>query len=102
MRIEDKLKDCIGFDWDHGNGEKNWIKHQVTQIESEQVFLNGPVIAESTDQELKEIRFLALGMTNKNRSLTVIFTVRKNLIRVISARNMSKKERSFYEQKENT
>ena len=43
-----------------------------------------------------EVRFLALGKTNINRSLFIAFTLRNNLILAISARDMSQKEREVY------
>jgi len=46
----------------------------------------------------QEPRYAALGKTEDGRRLTVIFTVRGNLIRVISARDMSRRERRIYEQ----
>jgi uncharacterized protein len=94
--LEDILKYCSGFEWDEGNGTKNGQKHQVSKGEAEQVFFNEPLlIFDSTG--LQEKRYLALGTTNKERLLAIIFTVRKRkLVRVISARNMSRKERNAY------
>jgi len=90
------LKNCIGFDWDEGNQNKNWQKHLVTKIEAEQVFFNEPLLIFNSIG-LAEERFFALGKTNKNRLLAIIFTVRnKSFVRVISARSMSRKERSAY------
>ncbi len=94
----DILKNCEGFDWDDGNSEKNWNKHKVRNGEVEQLFFNYPLVVSKDERHsLKEQRFLALGITEDHRLLAVIFTVRKTkLIRVISARDMSKKERSAY------
>lgn len=85
------------FDWDKGNTEKNWIKHKVTPSECEQIFFNQPlIIAEDIRHSEQEKRFYALGHTDFNRLLFVSFAVRGNLIRVVSARNMSRKERKAY------
>jgi uncharacterized DUF497 family protein len=89
-----------GFEWDKGNEQKN-VKHGVTPAEAEQAFMNEPIII--TPDILhsgNEQRYRALGMTNDGRQLTVIFTVRNNdtLLRVISARDMHRKERALYEQ----
>lgn len=94
------IKNCVGFDWDNGNESKNWEKHKVSKVESEQVFFNDPLlIFEST--KLDEERYLALGKTNSKRYLAIVFAVRKQMfIRVISARPMSKKERRVYEYEE--
>jgi uncharacterized DUF497 family protein len=86
MDISKKLIKCIGFTWDKANSEKNWLKHSVTPSECEQIFFNTPLID----------RYYALGKTEKNRWLFIVFTVRKNHVRVISARNMNKKERQVY------
>ncbi|MEY3695972.1 MAG: hypothetical protein RL083_1797 [Pseudomonadota bacterium] len=90
----------VGFEWDSGNHRKNEVKHGVTQVEAEEIFFNNPLLISTDDKHSeKESRYLALGKTNKNRGLTVIFTLRKNgtLIRVISARDQHRKERNFYE-----
>ena len=89
-----------GFDWDEGNARKN-EKHGVTQAEVEQVFLNTPLLlADDTKHSRNEPRFHALGRTDLERRLHITFTVRGNgtVIRPISARNMSRKERTIYEQ----
>ena len=76
---------------------KNWIKHNISPFESEQVFFNKPLIIENDDEHsLTEQRFYALGQTDNRRMLFIVFTVRKSLIRIISARDMSKKERIIY------
>ena len=87
-----------GFQWDKWNRDKIWKKHGVSTGEAEQVFFNGPFfIGPEKHSSDKEIRYLSSGATNLNRKLTIIFTIRKNLIRVISARDMSKKDRREYE-----
>ncbi|MFY7992068.1 MAG: BrnT family toxin [Bacteriovoracaceae bacterium] len=98
MSAEDLLKNCEGFEWDQGNEQKNWDLHKVKKTESEQVFLNQPLIVFDTYSQNDEKRYLALGTTNSGRFLTIVFTIReKKLIRVISARDMSRKERKAYE-----
>jgi uncharacterized DUF497 family protein len=88
-----------GFEWDVGNEAKSQDKHAVGCNEAEQVFLNAPlkVLFDPAHSET-EPRFHAFGQTDARRLLTVAFTVRGDLIRVISARPMSRKERKFYEQ----
>ncbi len=91
------LHDCIGFDWDKGNIDKNWIKHEVSPSECEQIFFNHPLLIQDDLVHSKiEKRFYALGKTDLKRRLFIVFTIRKNLIRVISARDMSRKERKVY------
>ena len=89
-----------GFDWDEGNARKN-EKHGVSKAEVEQVFLNAPLLlAEDLKHSQRELRFHALGRTDLDRRLHITFTERGNgtLIRPISARVMSRKERAVYEQ----
>jgi len=86
------------FDWDKGNLNKNWKKHKITNEETEQIFFNEPLkVFEDFKHSGIEKRLVAYGKTDEGRSLTVIFTLRQGRIRVISARNQSKKERKHYE-----
>ena len=79
------------------NVQKNWEKHKVTPVESEQAFFNSPLTIVKDINHLKaEERFYALGKTDQNRRLFIVFTLRQKLIRVISSRDMSKKERKIY------
>jgi uncharacterized DUF497 family protein len=94
------LAKITGFDWDDGNTRKN-EKHGVSMAESEQVFFNAPLLLlQDMKHSDKEPRFHALGKTDKTRLLHVAFTLREGgeKIRVISARDMHRKERGIYEQ----
>ncbi len=95
------LQKCTGFEWDQYNSQKNWEKHKVTPAECEQVFFNRPiVIVEDIKHSQSEKRFYALGTTDLRRKLFIVFTIRNNLILVISSRNMSRKEKRSYEKYE--
>jgi uncharacterized DUF497 family protein len=95
--IEEYLPDFIGFDWDKGNLDKNRLKHHVEAHEAEQVFFNDPLVVISDQKHsVSEDRFAAFGKTNDGRKLAIVFTKRINLLRVISVRDMNKKERKFY------
>lgn len=95
--MQNIFQNIEGFQWDEGNIEKNWIKHNVLHIECEQVFLNSPlIIADDVKHSQKEKRWFALGRTESDRRIFIVFTIRKNLIRVISARDMNKKEKRKY------
>ena len=86
-----------GFDWDAGNSEKNWQKHGVSVGECEETFFNQPLlVAFDAAHSLGEARHFALGRTNQGRLLFIAFTYRGTKIRVISARDMSRKERMIY------
>jgi hypothetical protein len=91
------LSSVLGFDWDENNRDKNWIAHQVTVGESEEVFFNLPLLLlPDTAHSQTETRYYVLGQTDAGRQLFISFTIREDKIRVISARDMSKKERVIY------
>jgi len=93
------LTKITGFDWDEGNARKN-EKHGVSMAEAEQVFFNIPLLVlEDMKHSRMEPRFHALGKTDKVRLLHITFTLRGagEKIRVISARDMHRKERAIYE-----
>ena len=90
--------DVTEFDWDDGNAEKNWLRHRVSQAESEQVFFNRPlVVAEDELHSGTELRHYALGRTDAGRLLFVVYTLRGEKVRIISARDMIRRERKEYE-----
>ena len=94
------VENCEGFEWDEGNSNKNFYLHNVTDGECEDVFFNLPLItADDKAHSAVEKRFFALGKTDAKRRLFIAFTVRNKLIRVISARNMTKSENRKYAEK---
>ncbi len=97
MGIHDDLARCVGFAWDDGNEGKNWEKHRVADGEAEEIFFNDPMVA-GTDvaHSKRERRYFALGRTDTGRLLFVVFTIRKNLVRVVSARDMTRRELRRY------
>ena len=93
------LAKITSFDWDEGNARKN-EKHGVSTSETEQVFFNTPLLVlEDIKHSRKELRFHALGKTDTGRLLHITLTLRGagDKIRVISARDMHRKERAIYE-----
>jgi uncharacterized DUF497 family protein len=93
------LSTLEGFEWDDGNREKNWTHHKVHWTEAEEAFLNEPVMLIPDPHHSQiENRLALLGRTLADRRLAIVFTVRKNRVRVISARDMSKKERRIYDE----
>jgi uncharacterized DUF497 family protein len=94
------ISNCEGFEWDEGNSNKNWHLHRVTDAECEDVFFNLPlIVAADAKHSNREKRFYVLGRTENNRWLFIAFTVRENLIRVVSARNMTGREQKKYAEK---
>jgi hypothetical protein len=101
--MNERINKCTGFDWDDGNDLKNWKRHNVSMGECEQVFFSEPLIIQNdTRHSLTEHRWYLLGKTDSGRLIFLVFTVRRNLIRVISARDMNKKEREIYNEKVKT
>ena len=95
--MENIFENIQGFQWDKGNIDKNWLKYKVLHIECEQVFFNEPIIiAYDVKHSQKEQRWFLLGRTELDRKLFIVFTIRNNLIRVVSARDMNKKEQRKY------
>jgi uncharacterized DUF497 family protein len=99
MGWEERLGECEGFQWDAGNSAKIWERHGVTPTECEELFFNRPLIVGEDERHSEhEDRFYALGQTDAGRQLFVVFTLRARRIRVISARDMSRKERKVYKE----
>jgi uncharacterized DUF497 family protein len=95
--VPELFPDLEGFQWDEGHSSKNWTRHRVSQTEAERVFFNRPiVIAGDPAHSETEARHFALGRTDAGRLLTVVFTPRGSLLRVISVRPMSRRERTRY------
>jgi uncharacterized DUF497 family protein len=97
MNIKNKLNQCSGFEWDDGNFDKNLILHEVSAMDCEEVFFNYPLITQKDEKHSKkEERYYCLGHSDSGRLLFIVFTIRGRNIRVISARDMTKKEKRIY------
>ena len=97
MGTYEDLEKCAGFEWDDGNLGKNWEKHEVSDGVCEEIFFNDPLIVGADPKHSKrERRYYALGRSDSERALLVAFTIRNKLIRVISARDMTKAELRKY------
>ena len=84
------------FEWDQWNTDKIRVTHHVEPFECEEVFFNEVLYLRDEAHSKHEQRYRALGITNAGRLLFVVFTVRSEKLRVISARDMHRKERSIY------
>ena len=101
MARVDPLENCAGFDWDDANTRKNWERHQVAPEEAEDLFFYEPLVVRRDLRHSKvEKRYYALGQTGAGRRLFVVFTVRRKLIRVTSARDMNRSETEAYKRYE--
>lgn len=99
MTDEHALGKWEGFEWDEGNLLKNWEKRRVSALECEQVFFNRPLVAGLDESHsTTEARYHALGVTDAGRRLFIVFTIRNNRIRVISAREMNRRERKVFDE----
>ena len=93
-----ELENISGFEWDEGNINKNKAKHNLDRWTIEEIFFNEPLaIFEDLKHSQIECRYYVLGKTDDNTKLFVVFTIRNEKIRIISARKMNKKERMYYE-----
>ena len=98
---KDPIDTCTGFQWDDANAYTNWERHRVTPEEAEDVFFNEPLVVRSDlRHSTREKRYYALGQTSSGRRLFIAFPIRGSLLRVISARDMNRKERSTYVNRE--
>lgn len=97
--VFDRLARASGFEWDDGNAPKVRGRHAVEPGECEQAFFGeGLLVAFDRGHSQKEARWQALGRTTSGRMLFLVFTLREARIRVLAARDMSRKERRAYEQ----
>jgi uncharacterized protein len=92
-----KLPSILVFQWDMGNEQKNWIKHKVAAEEAEEPFFTDDymILEDKSHSRSVEQQFILLGKTNKERLLFIVFTIRAEKIRIISARDANKKEVIF-------
>lgn len=92
------IKKVVGFEWDNGNKEKNFLKHKIRDEECEEIFFDqNKKILKDVIHSGKEERYILIGKTKKRKLIFLVFTIRKDKIRVISARDLNKKERKLYE-----
>lgn len=91
------IPEPISFDWDKGNIDKNLERHNVEDKEAEEPFLKRFLYTfEDQKHSAKEKRYGLFGQTNRGRRLSIVFTIRKGKIRIITARDMSRRERRSY------
>lgn len=90
----------VEFVWDKGNKDKNWLKHKVSNQECEEVFedKNKKIFKDPVHSQTEK-RYILIGMTKNEKLLFIVFTMRNEKVRIISARNINKKERRLYEEK---
>lgn len=88
----------ICFEWNKGNTNKNWQKHKVSTDEAEQAFFDeDKITTDDLSHSQLEKRYILIGKTKKERLLYIVYTFRNDKIRIISARDINRKERKIYE-----
>lgn len=86
------------FEWDDNKAESNALKHGITFDEAVTVFADPDLLfTEDSRHSQGEEREWAIGETENGSIVVVVFTMRDEQIRIISAREATKKERQRYE-----
>jgi len=89
----------FGFEWDDAKADANLRKHGVSFLEVMTVFDEATAPLGDVLHSIAEDRFIIVGVSERNRLLTVVFTYRdEETIRIISARRCNRREQQFYEQ----
>src|SRR5260221_3238276 len=93
------FRDIDGFEWDEGN-ISHIAHHKVTPEEAEEIFFDKQnVHKDDIKHSISEKRLIIIGKTEKGRLLYQVFTKRGKNIRVLSSRDINKKEVKLYEKK---
>jgi hypothetical protein len=86
------------FEWDDAKADENWSKHGVTFAEAESVFADPLALTGyDPDHSVAEDRFLTMGLSAAGRLLIVSHTDCEDVVRVITAREVTRRERKDYE-----
>lgn len=89
------------FEWDPTKAETNLKKHGVSFDEASSVF-DDPLFITlyDVDHSVEEDRYITIGRSNRNRLLLVAHNEDEEIVRIISARKATNRERQFYEETE--
>ena len=90
----------FSFEWDSGNSQKSFKKHDVGTDEIESLFEMKMAVplGRQISPEVAEERLCIIGPSRTGRMISVVFTLRNGRIRPISGRPASRKERALYEE----
>ena len=87
------------FEWDAAKAATNVLRHGVDFDEASTVFADGlSATGRDPDHSIGEARFLTFGLSSKGRLLAVSHTDRGGVVRIISARAATRKEKQIYEE----
>ncbi len=87
----------MSYEWDPNKEKSNFKKHGVKFADAVGVFEDENAIT-IEDDDAKEDRFITIGMDFLSRILVVVYTFRDIVIRIISARKATARERKMYEE----
>jgi uncharacterized protein len=91
----------VNFEWDPAKAGQNRRKHRVSFHEAATVFGDPLSLTYyDPDHSTEERRYITIGMSNAQRVLLVAHTDRSDKIRIISAREATRRERRRYEEKD--
>lgn len=87
----------MNYEWDSRKARSNFQKHGVDFADAVGVFEDPHALTVDEQFQHGEERSVTTGMDFLGRHLTVVYTWREDRIRIISARQATKNERSHYE-----
>ena len=89
----------MDFEWDSEKDRDNETKHRVSFVEASEVFDDDySSCVRDPEHSRGEYRYLIFGKSHQGRYLVVSYAERTEIIRIISARPMTPRERKAYEQ----
>ena len=89
----------IKFEWDPNRAVRNFQKHKVSFEEAATVFRDAlSMTVPDPDHSMEEDRHITIGFTNRFRLLMVAHAERGDRVRIISARELTSRERKQYEE----
>jgi uncharacterized protein len=84
------------FEWDLAKEQTNIAKHGLTFTEAAQMFQSNHFTRQDKRHDYGEARFISIGQIGDAVIVVVVHTPRRDVIRIISARHASFKERQKY------
>ena len=90
-----QFQDLRGFDWDPNNAE-HIARRGVDPSECESVLIDDPRRQDLVQTRRRELRVVSRGLTRQGRPLVVVWTVRRGMVRVVTAGRMSELEYAEY------
>jgi uncharacterized DUF497 family protein len=87
----------VSFQWDPAKARSNLRKHRVDFADATAVF-EDPLALTREDSFRREARFVTLGLDALGRLLVVVWTLRVDMIRIISARRATRAETKAYQE----